>query len=145
MFREKAVELHLMVPVLICGFPGPLMALAPKTNVIYKLSLPATKQLIRPDLTSTQLFCSKEESIGLQDMNTRYCCCTDKGDFYQIWLESETRNTLLDFCTDNSNSFLVEHFQLETASLCSHSDNCRELETVLIAAQLKYTIIYNDI
>ena len=101
--------LHLMfgglVPVLICGFPGPLMAFAPQTNVIYKLSLPTTKQLIRPDLTSTQIYKGpllySDQSIGLQNMNT---AVLTKAILYQIQIENENRKTLLDYCTDNSNS-----------------------------------------
>ena len=43
--------------MLICCFPGPVMALLPpQTNVIYKLSFSSTKQLIRPKPTSTLIY-----------------------------------------------------------------------------------------
>ena len=105
--------------VLICCFPGPVMALLPpQTNVIYKLSFSSTKQLIRPKPTSTLiykgplLYTDKRTHLQTTNSNTKR--------LVKLFTNAK------EFCTDVKSNSLQSRRNIinQTAPLCSHSDNC---------------------
>ena len=105
--------------VLICCFPGPVMALLPpQTNVIYKLSFSGTKQLIRPKPTSTLiykgplLYTDKRTHLQTTNSNTKR--------LVKLYKNAK------EFRTDVKSNSLQSRRNIinQTAPLCSHSDNC---------------------